>query len=602
MPEPAPTTELHLPTTGPVLLRSWRLTAWVSGGFSLLLGLAMLVGHLGVRAEDPLKSPQLAQLKEKLRVTPTDEPTKQQVRELDLQLRQKYFRQLSHVRSGIYLLFGGVVVFILAVGQVRRLQKQPPMPKARPDAAEQLARARARSRWSVAAGGVAIGGLLFILSLGLTTRMPTHGAELDKLLGRSSETPTVTAAPDCASSEELRQNWPRFRGADGCGASPFTNVPASWDAKSGADILWKIPAPASGYNSPIIWGTRVYFSGRSKDKLETFCLDTKSGQVLWRQPAVEVPGEASESSAPSENGPMDAGMAASTMATDGRRVYAMFRNVELVAFSLEGKRLWSKRFESMTNNPYGHASSLATWRDRVIVQLDQGSAEDGRSMLYALDGPSGKEVWQRPRRVESSCSSPLVIEAAGKPQIVTLAVPAIMAYAASDGAEVWKVQGMSGEVAPSPIFAAGLVMAVSPSTKLAAIRPDGQGDVSDSKLVWKAEDGIPDITSPASNGELVFVITTAGTLTCFDAKDGKKLWEHEFDKSFYASPSIVGDKLCLLSHKGTAIIVKAGRQFQELFRTEMDDIFYASPAFFNGGMILKGEKQIWCVGAKESAK
>ena len=77
----------------------------------------MIYGRLSVRAEDPLKSPQLKESKEKLRLNPMDEQLKQRVRQLDLRLRQRYFRQLSQMESGVYLLLGGVVVFVLAVKQ-----------------------------------------------------------------------------------------------------------------------------------------------------------------------------------------------------------------------------------------------------------------------------------------------------------------------------------------------------------------------------------------------------------------------------------------------------------------------------------------------------
>ena len=83
---------------------------------------------------------------------------KQRIRQLDLQLRQRYFRQLSQMESGVYLLLGGVAVFVLAVKQGARCQRQLPMPQPRPDAAEQATRSAARARWSVAAGGAAIGG------------------------------------------------------------------------------------------------------------------------------------------------------------------------------------------------------------------------------------------------------------------------------------------------------------------------------------------------------------------------------------------------------------------------------------------------------------
>ena len=71
--------------------------AWVAGVFSLLVGLTMIQGRLSIRAEDPLKSPQFREYKEKLRLSPMDEQIKQRVRQLDLQLRQRYFRQLSQM-------------------------------------------------------------------------------------------------------------------------------------------------------------------------------------------------------------------------------------------------------------------------------------------------------------------------------------------------------------------------------------------------------------------------------------------------------------------------------------------------------------------------
>src|ERR1039457_4705903 len=109
--------------------RNWLMAAWVAGAFSVLIGMTMVFGRLSVRAEDPLKSPQLAQLKEKLRLSPADDQIKQRVRQLDLQLRQRYFSQLSRMDSGVYLLLGGVALFVLAVKQGARYQKKAPMPQ-----------------------------------------------------------------------------------------------------------------------------------------------------------------------------------------------------------------------------------------------------------------------------------------------------------------------------------------------------------------------------------------------------------------------------------------------------------------------------------------
>jgi outer membrane protein assembly factor BamB len=237
------------------------------------------------------------------------------------------------------------------------------------------------------------------------------------------------------------------------------------------------------------------------------------------------------------------------------------------------------------------------WKDRILIQLDQGEAEEGKSKLYALDGRTGQTVWQTPRKVGSSWASPIVIEAAGKPQIITLAVPWVISYDANDGKELWRVEGLNGEITPSPVFAGGMLFIISPSDRLMAIRPDGQGDVSKTHVAWTSDENVPDVTSPVSDGELVFTITTGGLLTCFDAKDGKKLWEHDFETEVHASPTIAGRQLYLFTQKGSAIVVEVARQFKQTFRTEMGDAFHASPAFAQDKMILRGASNLWCVAS-----
>ncbi len=577
--------------------RAWRLTAWVAGVFAALVGINLLAGHVRAKAEDPLKSPKLKALKEQLRLSPADKQLKQNIRLLDLELRQRYFRHLSQMDFGVYLLIGGAAVCALAVTPGARYGKQLPMPRPRADDPAQAARSAARLRWSVAASGAAIGGFLFILSLALGTGLPKRPAELERQLGAGEATgapelnPTDHAAvADVASPDELRKNWPRFRGADGSGVTVLTNGPTAWDAKTGAGIAWKVAAPAPGFGSPIVWGERVFFSGGDSHKCEVLCLDGKTGQVLWRQPVASGPSGPARAEVPDSTG-----YAASTAATDGRRVYALFANGDCAAFTLEGQPVWSKSFGAL-KNPYGHATSLATWRDRLIVQLDQGDNEDGNSKLYALDGRTGQVAWQRPRKTGATWATPIIIEAGGKAQVITLAVPYVIAYAAADGSELWRAECMNGEITPSPVFAGGLLLVASPSEKLTAIRPDGQGDVTKTHLVWISEDNVPDVTSPLSNGELVFALTTSGILTCLDAKDGKKQWDHDFEMEFHASPSLAGDRLYLFSQKGTAVVVEAARQFKELFRTEMGDAFHATPAFAQDRIYLRGVTNVWCVG------
>ena len=582
-PQPQPKPASPADNTTQTAIRAWRIAAWIAGLFSLLVGLVMIVSHVQGRADVPLQSPQIKQEKEKLRLAPADEALKRRIRQLDLQVRQRYFRLLSQSRSGVYLLAVGAILFAVSIKQVSHLQKRRPRPDPRLSPAQQAVRAL-RIRWSVAAVGLGLGTLLFILSLGRSTPLPKDAADLERTGNAGGAVAAASAPP---SPEEFRRNWPRFRGPDG-GLFTATNAPTTWDVKTGAGIAWKSAVPAPGFSSPIVWGNRLFLSGGDAAQREVFCFDTQTGNQLWHQPVASPPGIK-----PGEV-PDSTGFAAATMATDGQRVYVIFATGDLAALNLDGKLVWSKALGPL-KNPYGHATSLATWRDRLILQLDQGENDDGKSMLYAIEGSTGKVIWQKPRKVPASWASPILIDAAGKTQIITLAGSWVIAYSVTDGAELWRVECLNGEVLPSPAFANGLLLIASPSEKLLAIRPDGQGDVTKTHVAWTEEENVPDITSPVSNGDLVFTLSTGGMLTCIDPKDGKKVWEHDFDMEFHASPVIAGNHLYLFSQKGTAVVVEAARDFKEVLHTEMGDSFQSSPAFAQNSLFLRGLTNLWAV-------
>ncbi len=572
--------------------RPWLLTAVVSGLFCLAVFGAMVFDRFRIAAGDPLKSAQMTALKEKLSATPMDEQLKTQIRELDLQLRRHYFDHLSLNNAGAWLLFAGLVLAVLSAKRAAQLRKLPHLPQPGHHAGDASARAAQWARWGVgAAGAITLAGFL-AFTLTTSSALPSRPSELAKLLGGGEG--GEANANDFPSLTELQANWPRFRGWDGSGVATATNAPLQWDVTSGAGVLWKTPVPAPGFNSPIVWGNRVFLSGTEAEKREVFCFDADSGQILWQRPVQNVPG----SPAKLPEIPESTGFAAATMATDGRRVYAIFGNGDLAAFTLDGAPAWARNI-GVPKNAHGHAASLAFWQGRLIVQLDQGEGSGGLSRLYALDGATGREVWQRSRPVPSSWATPIVIEAAGKTQIITLGVPWVIAYSVADGNELWRAEALDGEVTPSPIFAGGFVFVVSPNIKLAALRPDGQGDVSKTHVAWFAEDNVPDITSPVGNGELVFTLSTSGLLTCYDVKDGKKLWEQDFVMECHASPTIVGNRLYAITTKGTVIAVEAGRQFKELARMEMGEKIFASPAVVRDRIFIRGAKHLFGIGAKE---
>ncbi|MEI6351005.1 MAG: PQQ-binding-like beta-propeller repeat protein [Verrucomicrobiota bacterium] len=580
------------PTADP-RLRAALAIAFIAGLFCVLILATVVFHHATAVNNDPWKSPQLLALKAQLQSAPRDEQLKTQIRELDLKYRQRFFHRLATDRTAGWLLLGGMAVFLVAAKQVARARKPLPSPTLHPDASAQTKRQAASARRAVSMAGLGLCGAFAVVAFRTPTLLPSTSLGLQKPSTASATNP-VSDLPPLA---EFQKNWPRFRGPDGSGFTKDGNLPLSWDGKTGSGILWKSPIPAPGFNSPLVWNDRVFISGGTAEKREVFCYAAADGKLLWQRAIDNVPGSPAKAPEISDS----TGYAAPTMAADGRRVYAIFATGDLAAVAFDGTLAWSKHL-GVPKNQYGHATSLGIWQGKVLVQLDQGESEPGNSKLIAFDGASGKVVWEKSRPVASSWASPIVIEAAGKTQIITLGVPWVTAYSMTDGAELWKAALLEGEIAPSPIYAGGLVCVICPSSKMIAIRPDGSGDVTKTHVAWTSEENLPDVTTPATNGNRIFYVTSSGQVTCLDAKTGKKAWDHDVAMEVQSSPVIAGERVYIMGTSGeTLVIDAAGPEYKEIGKGSIGDKFYASAAFAGGRIYLRGNGFLYCIGVKESA-
>jgi len=564
------------------LHRALVLTAWIAGLFSLLVGAVMVYEHFAAAINDPWKAPPLLALKEKLADDPKNETAQMKIRQLDLKYRQQFRHRLLLDKTGGWLLLGGAMALVLAAGKAAALRKPLPLPQPKTDAGEQAAKLASRARWSLAGLGLVVAGSLLIVRLGNTSALPVNQGAWQKLLAPSGA--QESPVEDVPALSEFQTNWPRFRGWDGSGVSVS-------GSKTATGILWHSAIPSPGHSSPIVWADRVFITGGTAERREVFCYNAASGALLWQRAIENVPGSPPKVAA----APEDTGYAAPTMASDGRRVYAIFANGDLGALNFDGTVAWTKYLGPLKNS-YGHAASLATWGNNLLIQLDQGDSRPAGSKLISLQGASGRVLWERARAVSSSWATPIVIEAAGKTQIITLADPWVISYTLAGGNELWRAQLLENEVVPSPVLANGLVLLLSPSARLLALRPDGAGDVTKTCVAWAAEENVPDIASPVSNGELVFTVTSSGLVTCFAAGDGKKVWERQLDTPVQASPGIMDGRLLILGEHGPLVTLQAAREFHELGRIELADRFVASPAFANGHVILRGVTNLYCLG------
>ncbi|MHB1034799.1 MAG: PQQ-binding-like beta-propeller repeat protein [Pirellulales bacterium] len=546
------------------------------------------------QADNPPPPDAITALKQRLAKRAEDETLKDELRGVDLELREDYFERRAFSLDGAYILAGGMVVFLLALKYAADFGRKLPMPQALPEGNQHPFRAAAIARWSVAGLGVMLCGTALALAVNVTSDLAPPGTQEVGTVP-SAAAPVLGSVPvRFPTEEEIAKNWPRFRGPRGLGVSAYANVPASFDGKTGANIRWKTPVPMPGNSSPVVWGDRVFLSGADEKKREVYAFDAKSGKLLWRG---SVPGDPKLNLPPPKIS-KDTGYAAPTMVVDGQRAFAMFANADVACFDFSGKKVWERSL-GVPKNSYGHATSLAMYQKLLLVVFDQSTGKDNKSQLLALDALTGKTVWQTPRKVPNSWSSPIVVQAAGREQLITCADPWVISYDPANGTELWRAKGLGGDVAPSPAFADGMVYAAQDYSKLLAVRTDGKGDVTASHIAWSGEDGLPDICSLLTDGKIVLLVTSNGTLTCYNAKDGSQAWTHDFDDElFQASPSLVGDKIYLLSEKGTMYILQTGKEYKELGKSDLGEEALTSPAFQDGCFYIRGKTHLICVGGK----
>ncbi|OGV66083.1 MAG: hypothetical protein A3K19_22340 [Lentisphaerae bacterium RIFOXYB12_FULL_65_16] len=558
--------------------RTARGVAFAAGVFCLVVAVLLVLNLVDTRRADPLNSPALKELVTRQRQNPADQQLAEQVRALDLLARRAFFRGQAFGQTGASLLLGGAIVLLVALRWMAACARRVPHPG---EPEEGQPRDAARARWGVAAVGFLVLAVATMAYLSATRRRPlvVSGPEA------SAAGPVSPVAPAPPAPDAFLHNWPCFRGPNGNGIALHATPPSTWDGKTGAGVLWKTELSRAGFNSPIVWDNRVFLSAADRDGREVLCIDADTGAIVWRRPADGIPG--SPTALPEVTD--DTGHAASTLATDGRRVFAIFATGDLICLTFDGARVWARNL-GVPQNHYGHASSLIVCRDLLLVQYDQG---EGPALL-GLRVDTGEPAWTTPRTVEISWASPALVSTADRDILVLSATPRVAAYDARTGSELWENECMFGEVAPSPACADGLVFATNQGASLVAL------DLQTGATKWETQDGeFPDVASPVATAEFVFTAASSGTVTCFEAKTGKRLWEKAFTNGFYSSPVLVGDMVYLTDREGVTHIFRAASAFAEVATADLGEPVVATPAFVGSRVYVRGTKCLYCIGVRQ---
>jgi outer membrane protein assembly factor BamB len=583
----------------------------ISAIFSLSICILLIVNFIQLNRIDPVNTKTINALVERLNENPSDDALRNQIRELDLLARKAYFTNRWQIRTGGYLLLIGIIVSLISYHLISSNKSIEPQINEE-GKTSLILRQKIIRKWMVYAGSIIVLFALFSAILthyqlgnSFSERISKNSADSlnliangqNSVLGSDSLGNSVNSASDSLNSandtikaaltefpayEEIIKNFPTFRGYGGNGIAYQKDIPISWDGASGKNIKWKFTIPLPGYNSPVVWGDKVFISGANASKREIYCIDRLTGKLLWTVPVINVPGSSGSSPKVSD----DTGLAAPTMATDGRRAVAIFANGDIMAVDMDGKKIWAKSL-GVPENHYGHSSSLMIIKNLLYVQYDQRNGPK----LMALDIRTGQTVWSTARQVKISWASPVIAYTGKQTEILLIADPYLASYNPFTGKENWKIDCTYGEVGASVAYADSIVFAQNEYAKLVAIKI---GEMP--QIIWENDEYMSDAPSPVATKDFLFSVTSYGTVICYKAKTGEKLWSQEFGNGFYSSPMLVGGKIYLIDKKGLTHIFSASVKYSAIGSPALGENVVSTPAFADGQIFIRGYKNLYCIG------
>jgi outer membrane protein assembly factor BamB len=420
-------------------------------------------------------------------------------------------------------------------------------------------------------------------------------------------------------------NWPQWRGPDAQGVSNEKNLPTEWSETK--NVLWKAELPGKGFSQPIIWDKKVFLTTdvdggpapaahkapthlvagkefRHPDwdgvnilhTFKTLCLDRDTGKILWEKTSYE--GVAYDYRHKRGN------YAAPTPVTDGKYVWTYFGSEGVYCYDFNGKLIWKQSLGNIGTMGMGVGTSPVLFENLLILVCDQEF--DGKdSFITALDKKTGKQVWRVPRQIGVSWSTPVLVKTGARTELISSGNEFIVSYDPATGKEIWRTEGLKSHAIATPVAGHGLVILSSgyPSKVITAVKLGGSGNLDGTdKIAWRYNKGTAYVPSPILYGDYLYLMSDAGILTCLNAKTGEVVYEGGrvpvATKFYGASPVAFDGKILLTCDDGDTFVIKAGPKHEVLGTNSLGEPVRTSIAIADGKLFIRGDKHLFCIGAK----
>ncbi len=384
-------------------------------------------------------------------------------------------------------------------------------------------------------------------------------------------------------------DWPQFRGpnSDGHVAGPAT--PIEWSDTE--NVAWKVPIPGLGWSSPVVVEGRIYLTTAVPQgealSLRTLALDAETGEVLWDR---EVRALSETPTIHTKNS-----HASPTPIVRDGAVFVHFGTYGMARLAADDGELQWTNTELEYPPMHGSGGSPLLYEGKLIVVCD-GSTDP---FVAAIDAETGEVAWKTLRSVEARIShsfvTPTVAVVDGRAQVLAPGPEHFAAYDLNDGAELWQVRAPGWSVVPQPAVGHGMVFYNHDydHPELMAVKLGGQGDVTESNVVWRMERGAPSTPSPLLIGDELYLVSDDGIASCLNALTGERHWMERLGGNYSASPIHANGCVLFLNETGQATWVEASREYKIVATNEVPGATLATPAFAEGAMYLRTDEYLY---------
>ena len=425
------------------------------------------------------------------------------------------------------------------------------------------------------------------------------------------------------------ENWAQWRGPNGNGSSPETNLPDTFSiddivAKTKkSNVAWICDLPGASNATPVVFNDKVFVASNNDDGSELIglCIDRLSGKILWNKTIVETtPGKVSNTGKNT--------LASCSPVTDGTLVCFTFGTGDLACYDMSGTKIWSrnlpKDFGELTFL-HGYSSTPLLYKDKLYVQVlrrDRLEARGGPgadpkfdSYILCVDWKTGKDIFKAPRKSDAkdgeceSYSSPVLYERPGRTEILISGSLWVSGHDPETGKEYWHwgtlTPVITGNVrsVSMPVANNDFIFAAGPRKRpVFAIKAGGTGDLKKDGEAWEFKAHDCAVPSPLLYDNYLYLLDDdKKKMSCVEPATGKVKWDGILSTpkdlaGFSSSPVAADGKIYCMNERGNVVILSS-QEYKVLCRVNIDDGFTAaSPVIAQGHVFFRTAKHLYCVG------